>query len=198
MSSNASPKKPARRRTAKNPRLSREDWLEATLKFIGQGKVDKLRIEVLAETLDVTKGSFYWHFKNWGEFVGALLDYWAAEFTSGVSEVVGKMDGTAEERLFAVAEIVTRQDRAQFDAAMHWWALKDAKVAKVVARVEAIRLEVVRSLFAEIGFEGEELEMRTRTFVVFHSFELSLRKRLSKAERQRHLELRHTMLVGKV
>jgi hypothetical protein len=58
-----------------------------------------------------------------------------------------------------------------------------------------LRLGVVRSLFKEMGFSGKELEMRTSTFVVFHSLELGFLVQASKKERRRHLRARHAFFT---
>jgi AcrR family transcriptional regulator len=38
--------------------------------------VGGLRVEVLAKRCGVTKGSFYWHFKDRQALLEALLDHW--------------------------------------------------------------------------------------------------------------------------
>ena len=45
-------------------RLSRQEWIDAGLKAMARDGVDAVRIERLAAALKVTKGSFYWHFKD--------------------------------------------------------------------------------------------------------------------------------------
>ena len=49
-------------------RLTREAWLAKALDILAENP-EHLRIDELAERLDVSKGSFYWHFKNRSEFV---------------------------------------------------------------------------------------------------------------------------------
>jgi hypothetical protein len=62
-------------------------------------------------------------------------------------------------------------DLAQYDLAFRAWADRDPKVAAQVRRVYRERLDFVRGLFRELGFEGEDLEMRTRLFVAYHGWE---------------------------
>src|SRR5947209_5832725 len=60
-------------------KLSREDWmLVARLALLGSG-VGGMRIELLARELKVTKGSFYWHFRDLAALKEALLAEWEAE-----------------------------------------------------------------------------------------------------------------------
>ena len=64
-------------------------------------------------------------------------------------------------------------------------------------KVERFRRAYVRALFEELGFRGDELEMRTQTFYVFYSYESVLRERASKADLLRRVRLRHRILVRK-
>ena len=62
-------------------------------------------------------------------------------------------------------------------------------------KVDEQRFNFVRSLFAEMGFKGLDLEMRTRTFVVFHSLELASFAGGTKEERKKLLKLRHSFFT---
>ena len=43
-----------------------------------------------------------------------------------------------------------------------------------MAQVYQNRLAYLRETFRELGFEGDELEMRTRLFVCYHAWEMSM------------------------
>ena len=58
-----------------------------------------------------------------------------------------------------------------------------------------MRYEFVRSLFHEMGFQGDELEMRTNAFVVCRIMDTGLFLKSSKNERQKLIELRHTFFT---
>ena len=64
--------------------LEREDWLRAARLALLRGGVEAVRVEKLARDLDVTKGSFYWHFKDRDELLDLLLREWESE----VQEIV--------------------------------------------------------------------------------------------------------------
>ena len=71
----------------------------------------------------------------------------------------------------ALADRVSTMALDRYDLTMRIWATQERKVARVVRRVDEQRLVFIRALFAEMGFRGEELEVRTRIFVVYHSLE---------------------------
>ena len=43
-------------------RLGRDDWLDAAFRAAVEHGFDGVRVLTLADTLQVTRGSFYWHF----------------------------------------------------------------------------------------------------------------------------------------
>src|SRR5215831_18160375 len=59
--------------------LGRADWLKAARMALLQGGVEAVRVEKLARNLCVTKGSFYWHFRDREELLEALLREWEVE-----------------------------------------------------------------------------------------------------------------------
>lgn len=65
----------------------RAQWVAAGLESLRQGGVGAVRVERLAARLGITKGSFYWHFRNRGDLLDALLEYWAREMTDAEFEL---------------------------------------------------------------------------------------------------------------
>ena len=181
--------------TMSGKRLTRERWLSAALEVVAQKGGAKLRVRDLVQNLGVSTGSFYWHFRSRDEFVAKLVDYWGREFTSRVVEHMADVEGDPRKRLLLLMEYLLEHDFAHYDVAIRAWAAQEPAVASRVRRVDQLRLGVVRSLFKEMGFSGKELEMRTSTFVVFHSLELGFLVHASKKERRRHLRARHTFFT---
>ena len=56
--------------------LDREAWIKASLAILAEKGLDGIRVEVLAKRLKVTKGSFYWHFKDRRDLLDAVLKTW--------------------------------------------------------------------------------------------------------------------------
>jgi AcrR family transcriptional regulator len=176
-------------------RLTREQWLSTALEVVARQGGAKLRIRDLVGRLGVSTGSFYWHFRGRDDFVASLVDYWGKEFTLRVAEHVANVEGDARQRLLELMGYLLEHDVPRYDVAFRAWAAQEPAVARRVRRVDQQRLRVVRSLFAEMGFSGTELEMRTSTFVVFHSLELGFPTRASKKERRRYLRARHAFFT---
>src|SRR5262245_7462490 len=58
---------------------SRADWLRAARLALRRRGPDAVRVEPLARALGVTKGSFYWHFRDRSDLLEALLKEWEDE-----------------------------------------------------------------------------------------------------------------------
>src|SRR3954452_16256300 len=61
----------------KPARLDAEAWIAAAFDALAEGGIDAVRVEPLAKTLDITKGSFYWHFADRRALFDAMLASWA-------------------------------------------------------------------------------------------------------------------------
>ena len=62
--------------TAPRAALDREAWIEAAIGTLAEHGVAGVRVESLAKSLGVTKGSFYWHFRDRPDLLAAVLDFW--------------------------------------------------------------------------------------------------------------------------
>ena len=85
--------------------------------------------------------------------------------------------------MVALATRILERELGRYDMAVRAWAAQDPKVARMVKKVDKTRFGVVRELLHEIGFEGPELEMRTRCFVAYLSLEGGLSVKQTKSER---------------
>ena len=56
-------------------RLTKEMWLEKALEVLKTQGSAKLHIASLSKDLGVSKGSFYWHFKDRSDFIHALVRF---------------------------------------------------------------------------------------------------------------------------
>ncbi|WP_283788138.1 TetR/AcrR family transcriptional regulator [Bermanella sp. WJH001] len=57
-------------------KLSKSDWLDEALQVLAKSGFEAVAVESLARRLEVTKGSFYWHFKSRSELIKLLLAFW--------------------------------------------------------------------------------------------------------------------------
>ena len=129
-----------------------------------------LTIEILCERLGMSRGSFYWHFKDRDDFLMAIIEYWEQQSTTSLRVYMLSLDCGPKERLQKLLEKILTYRFSKFELPMRLWAMKNPKTKEVLQRIDRTRYESVRSLFLEMGFTGDELEMRTQTLVIYYNF----------------------------
>jgi AcrR family transcriptional regulator len=141
--------------------------MRAGLEALRKGGVAGVRVERLAAEVGLTKGSFYWHFRDRGELLEALLDYWAREMTEAEFERIREVKGGLARQLAVLAEDVLDKGMGRYDPAVRGWARTDRKVAAAVAQVDRRRVRALTNLFEEAGFAAGEAGARARLFYTF-------------------------------
>lgn len=147
-------------------KLGRQEWIDAGLRVVAAHGVEAVRVERLAEALGVTKGSFYWHFKDRPALLAALLETWKARTTSDIIAQVEAKGGDVATRLRTLSAIAVRQD-GRLDVAIRIWARQDAKARAALEQVDRRRLAYLDKLFEALGFAPAEASARSR--LVYHA-----------------------------
>lgn len=142
-------------------RKTRTEWIEAALVALGERGVDGVRVERLARALGVTKGSFYWHFRDRGDLLGAVLDYWEENGTEEIIERVEQSGGDTGARFQRLWALTAGDRDLGPELAIRDWARRDADVSQRVRRVDNRRMDFVRRLFIELGCPPADAEARS-------------------------------------
>ena len=159
--------------------VSKAEWLEMGLQALSERGAASLTIEGLAKSLGINKAGFYWHFKNRDDLLRQLLNYWTHELTEVVTTNPDILAIEPKSRLIKTAEMILDYELTRYDIAIRQWALQDAGAARAVRKVNRLRLNFIRNAFSEMGFKGEDLEMRPMLFTCYHSLEFSMIGELS-------------------
>ena len=150
----------------KKTNLTRDDWLEVALESMLEGGVDVVKVLPLSKKLKVTRGSFYWHFKDRDELLASMLDFWEREMVLTVINRVGAFVSTGghngKEALYELMRVITSEGLDRHDHAVRAWALYDDKAAAVLKRVDKKRLDFIKKLFLQSGFTDEQADVRCR------------------------------------
>lgn len=153
----------------KDGRFDREAWLGAALEVLAREGQARLNVAQLAEELGVTKGSFYHHFESRSAFIRALLDYWEERFTNRQRRALSASSASPRDKLFNLMREIQTGGLTRYDTAFRSWAAQDSAVAEVVRKVDSARYSAILAIFEQIGFSGEELKLRTSTWLLSHS-----------------------------
>jgi AcrR family transcriptional regulator len=173
--------------------LTRDDWISAAWDMLGENGLDGVRVEPLARRLGVTKGSFYWHFKDRQQLMEALLDRW---FSIWDEQMLPDMEEAANpaDRIWALFEsVLGRLTRGQ-TVSLRMMSHSDADVARRIDERDAQRLSFLTSQLVEIGFAPSEARVRGQVYQTIMTGEylrsggLPLEERVARA-RSYHLML---------
>lgn len=143
--------------------LDRAAWIEGALDVLAQDGVAGLRVEVLAKKLKVTKGSFYWHFKDRQDLLDGVLAAWRDGRIRDIAKQTKARPGEELQQIFHVIDVYSASRSRKgmlIELAVREWAKRDAAVAAVVEEVDAKRLEFARSLFLACGVPMREASSR--------------------------------------
>jgi len=144
--------------------------VEAGFDALAEGGVDRVRVEVLAQMLGVTKGGFYRRFRDRAALLEAMLQHWSTGRIAAIEKHTSLDGTTARERLKALvpqySERVNTEGMA-VELAIRQWARSDELAAGAAAHVDAARLRNVGNLFRATGLPAEEADARAFLFYCF-------------------------------
>ncbi|MBM7068260.1 TetR/AcrR family transcriptional regulator [Actibacterium sp. 188UL27-1] len=130
-------------------RLTRQDWILHGFATLKQTGPDGLKADRMVKALNVSRGSFYWHFKNIDDFNQALLTAWRTQITGAViADLKDLPDGPAQIRDLIHRALTTPQE---LEAAMRHWANATPAVAKAVTEVDTLRIGYLDQTFRQMG-----------------------------------------------
>ena len=152
---------------AKKPRLSRSDWLEVALELLRDDGINAVTVDALAVKLGITRGSFYHHFKDRHDLYKDMLDYWKLKWTVELRDDVGALGLDGHQSLIALGNLIKHRNAAGYDIAVRAWAVHDEPAGKIVVEADKIRLNFIRRQFEKMGFNGLDLENRSRLFLYY-------------------------------
>ncbi|MEJ5979164.1 TetR/AcrR family transcriptional regulator [Novosphingobium sp. PS1R-30] len=141
-------------------RLTRERWIEAAMEILGLHGIDGVRVEQVAKALSVTKGSFYWHFKDRDELLEAILEHWRRKNTVDILEYVGSLESPLARLERLVRLPFHLQDTDPVGLPLRLWARHDERARKALQEVDELRLRMKAQIFIACGFAPEEARAR--------------------------------------
>lgn len=145
---------------AKKPRLTSQQWAEAALTAIEEGGVAAVSVEPIAQRLGVTKGSFYWHFKNRDALLQAALELWEQRSTDAIIAEVTPSGGPRDV-LLALARRGLREPQHGRIEVVLASAAHDPRVQPMLAKVMRRRREFVANLLEQAGHSSADAADRS-------------------------------------
>lgn len=179
--------------------LTRAEWLAAAIRiFIDEG-VASVRITRLADDLQVTRGSFYWHFSDRDDLLSAIVEFWARKNTAAV---VSAVDGVDDLTTGILALFDAWIDPAVFDPrldlAIREWARRDKAIHKAVEKADVKRIAAISAFYRRCDFDKREAFIRARVIYFTQIGYYALEVKEPMAQRLSFLESYYLSFTGRV
>jgi len=178
--------------------LTPERWVDAATEVLVDQGIDSVRVDTLARTLKVTRGSFYWHFRDRDELLRAVLQAWRKRATE---QLTLRLQGARDDPREQLRDLISLPFRgraavraARIELAIRAWARRDAMARAFVDEADAARMGYIAQVFSALGFSIGEA--RSRAFLLY-SYEVAeslLSTPNSAAQRQERASLVERLL----
>jgi len=156
--------KPRSRAATARTQLDPDRWVDVAIDVLAREGVTGLRVEVLAKKCGVTKGSFYWHFKDRQALLDAVLEQWKLGRIRDIEKTTSVTAGKERDQLHYAIEVYGASKNRKgmsIELAIRDWARHDLKAAEVVEAVDLYRLECTRKLFVAAGMSDADAKSRS-------------------------------------
>jgi AcrR family transcriptional regulator len=148
-----------KRKRSEAPRLTRDDWLDAAFQAVVEGGFDNVRVLVIAQTLGVTRGSFYWHFNDHADLVSALIERWRKrEVELDRALQLDATDDPKADLEHLLAHAGADLENMRFELALRGLGRRDPVVAKMLVEVDAARMALFEDKFLRLTDDPKTAE----------------------------------------
>lgn len=139
-------------------------WSDAALDALALRGIDGVRVEVLATALGVTKGSFYWHFKDRDALFERMLADWRKRATLRLIERLDRESTLPADRLQRLLRLPITGERsaraADVELAIRLWGRSDRRARAALEEVDGLRLRYIAGLIEQHGAPPDEANAR--------------------------------------
>ena len=168
--------------------LTPESWIEAATTVLVDQGIDHVRVDVLAGQLGVTRGSFYWHFRDREDLLRRVLQAWSERSTEQLTRRLATAHADPREQLRDVISLPFRgraaAKAARIELAIRAWARRDELARQAVDAADAARIGYHREIFIALGFAEGDASQRAFLLYGYEVAESLLHGQGTAAQRQ--------------
>lgn len=148
--------------------ISTEDWISIAKSTLIKEGIAAVKIDRLARKGGVTRGGFYYRFKSRQGLLDALLEDWRSTNNAPWLNALNG-PGSPPERFHALIRLwlEERDYNPDYDTAVRAWSRLSPKVAATVHEIDDSRIEALKRLFVDAGYDDGEAFVRAR-ITYFH------------------------------
>jgi AcrR family transcriptional regulator len=150
--------------TKGNVKVTREDWLKLAGEVLIERGVSQVKVLTLANSLGVSRSSFYWYFRSRKDLLDQLLEGWEGQNTRAVIDHAARPAGNICRAVMHLFEcfIDPNQFDPRLDFAVREWARRSPQVRARLDAADNARVGAIRDMFLRHGFEEAEAFTRAR------------------------------------
>jgi AcrR family transcriptional regulator len=167
--------------------LTPEAWIDAATEVLVDRGIDHLRVDVLAADLQVTRGSFYWHFRDREDLLRRVLKAWREQATEQLTRRLERASADPRVQLEDVISLPFRgraaARAARIELAIRAWARRDEMAREAVDEADASRLRYHQQIFEALGFAAGEAQSRAFLLYSYEVAESLLHRQGTAAQR---------------
>lgn len=182
--------------------LTPETWIEAATELLVVNGIDAVRVDVISKILNVTRGSFYWHFKDRDDLLHHVLESWRKTTTEQIIERFDKHQDTPK---LLFKELISLPFRgraaaraANIELAIRAWARRDQMARYAVDQVDSRRLAYIAQCFSALGFPMAEARERAFMLYAYEVAESILSHQGNAAQKRARSELVERLLLKRL
>ncbi len=204
---NLPPEAPAPRRAARGEAGSNrppkactpEDWVQAATEVLVDGGVDLVRVDVIARHMGMTRGSFYWHFKDREDLLQRILQAWRDAATEQVTQRFSNAARNPRDLLHEVLSLPFRGRSAlragRVELAIRDWARRDTLARQAVDEADNTRISYIAQCFSALGFSIPEARHRAGILYAYQLGESLMAHHGTQAQKSGRSELVERLLM---
>jgi len=149
--------------------LTPDSWISAATDVLADHGIDSVRLDVLARTLNVTRGSFYWHFRDREDLLRRVLQAWRQRTTE---QLTARLESASTDPVTQLRDLISLPFRgrsairvARIELAIRAWARRDELARAFMDEADASRMGYIAQVFSSLGFSIGEA--RSHSFLLY-------------------------------
>ncbi len=176
--------------------FDRNVWLEKALDVLFSHGIAHVKVETLARELKVTKGSFYWHFKNRSELLNGMVDWWRDNQIAFLEDLDEQLLDDPTHQIKSVIGFTHHTDDSRHDVAMREFARIDQYAKSAVTEIDQRRIDYLTTLFRSAQFSSTESSLRARALYFYQVGEYTTSLKIDPDLRDEIAKRRYNLLVS--
>ena len=140
--------------------VSKADFLSCGLDVLASDGPQSLSAARMARELNVTTGSFYWHFSTVSDFRRELKIFWRDDVVMGIIADARDRSENPGDILQTIGALIRERGAYRYDAAMRGWAETDDDAKEAVTAADIVRQDLITEAIR--GADGDEEAARDK------------------------------------